>query len=90
MELIRGLCGPALRHLYFRFLSDDETFGSTRFFKPVRDFVKRMNVYCPQVNLETCPIAHVKSLLRDAIYKELNVQWKSYDYADTSHNIYPV
>ena len=67
----------------------DETFGSTHFFKPVKDFVKRMNGYHPQVNLETCPIANVKSLLRDAIYKELNIQWTHYDGSGVCYTIHP-
>ena len=57
LKLIKGLCGPALRDMYLRFRDDDEAFGSTNFFKPVRDFVIRLNGYCPQVNLETCPVA---------------------------------
>ena len=48
-----------------------------------------MNRYCPQVNLETCPIVNVKSLLRDAIYEELNVQWTHHDGADVCRIIHP-
>ena len=48
-----------------------------------------MNGYCAQVNFETCPIANVKSLLCDVIYKELNVQWTHYDGADVCHIIHP-
>ena len=36
LKHIKGLCGPALRDLYSRFLYDDEAFGSTNFFKPVK------------------------------------------------------
>ena len=89
MKLIRGLCGPALRNLYLRFLSDDEAFGVTNFFKPVRDFVKRLNGYCAHVNLEECPIADAKRLLRDAIYEELNEQWVQYDGSQVCHNVHP-
>ena len=90
MKLIRGLCGPALRDLYLKFLCNDKVLGSTDFFKPVSDFVKRLNTYCDHVNLESCPISEAKILLRDAIYKELNIQWSSYDGAHTCHNIHPI
>ena len=89
LKLIRGLCGPALRDLYLRFVQNDEAFGSTNFFKPVRDFVKRLNKYCAHVNLESCPIAEAKGFLRDAIYEELNMQWAQYDGAHTCHAIHP-
>ena len=89
LKLIRGLCGPALRDLYLRFVQNDEAFGSTNFFKPVRDFVKRLNKHCAHVNLESCPIADAKVFLHDAIYEELNIQWAEYDGAHTCHAIHP-
>ena len=89
MKLIRGLCGPALRDLYLRFVQNDETFGSTNFFKPVRDFVKRLNKHFAYVNLESHPIADAKVFLRDAIYEELNMQLANYDGAHTCHVIHP-
>ena len=89
LKLIRGLCGPALRDLYLRFVQNDEAFRSTNFFKPVRDFVKRLNKHCAHVNLESCPIAEAKGFLRDAIYEELNMQWAQYDGAHTCHAIHP-
>ena len=89
LKLIRGLCGPALRNLYLKFLDNDEAFGSTNFFKPVSDFVKRLNKYCDHVKLESCPISEAKVLLRDAIFEELNIQWSSYDGAHTCHDIHP-
>ena len=90
LKLIRGLCGPALLDLHRKFLSNDEAFGSTNFFKPVRDFIKRLNAYCDDVNLETCPIVDARRHLRDAIYSELNIQWSEYDRARTCHDIHPV
>ena len=90
LKLIRGLCGPALRDLYLKFLSHDEAFGSTNFFKPVRDFVKRLNKYCDHVDLESCPLTEAKCLLHDAIYEELNIQWSQYEGAHICHNIHPV
>ena len=89
LKLIRGLCGPALRDLYLRFVQNDKAFGSTNFFKPVHDFVKRLNSYCSHVNLESCPITEAKVLLRDAIYEELNMQWTQYDGSHTCHAIHP-
>ena len=90
LKLKRGLCGSALRDLYHKFENNDEALGSTNFFKPVSIFVKRLNRYCKHVNLESCPISEAKVLLRDAIYKELNSQWISYDGAHTCHEIHPV
>ena len=90
LKLIRGLCGPALRDLYIQFDADDEAFGSTNFFKPAREFVKRLNKYCAHVNLESCSIADAKRFLRGAIYEELNIQWKQYDGAHTCHAVHPV
>ena len=89
LKLIRGLCGPALRDLHLRFLRNDEAFGSTNFFKPVKDFVSRLNKYCSHANLETCPIADAKQFLREAIYEELSMQWTQYDGASTCHIVHP-
>ena len=88
LKLLRDLCGPALRDLYLRFVQNNEAFGSTNFFKPVRDFVKRLNSYCLHVNLESCPITDAKVLLRDAIYEELNMHWTQYDGSHTCHAIH--
>ena len=74
---------------YIRFVQNDEAFGSTNFFKPGRDFVKRLNSYCSHVYLESCPITDAKVLLRDAIYEELNMQWTQYDGSHTCHAIHP-
>ena len=90
LKLIRGLCGPALRDLHLRFLRNDEAFGSTNFFKPVKDFVSRLNKYCSHANLETCSIADAKRFLREAIYEELSMQWTQYDGASTCHIVHYV
>lgn len=89
LKLIKGLCGPALRDLHTRFLNNDEAFGSTHFFKPARDFVRRLNKYCAHVNLETCSIVDAKRLLRDAIYDELSTQWVANTEARICHSIHP-
>ena len=95
LKLIRGLCGPALRNLYFQFLQDDDTYGSTNFFKPARDFVRRLNKYCAHVDFESCPIADAKRFLERAIYEELTLQWTQYAITSkggshTCHDIHPI
>jgi len=89
LKLIKGLCGPALRDLYRRFLNNDEAFGSTNFFKPARDFVRRLNKYCVHINLESCSIADAKRHLRDAIYDELSSQWAASTDARTCRRVHP-
>ena len=58
------------------------------FFKRVRDFVKRLNVYCNHVNLETCSIVETRRLLHDAVYDVLNIQWSKYDGTRTCHDVF--
>ena len=52
--------------------------------------MRRLNKYCDHVNLETCPLAEAKILLRDAIFEELNNQWSQHDGAHTCRVIHPV
>ena len=52
--------------------------------------MKRLNKYCAHVNLESCSIADAKRFLQDAIYEEINIQWKQHDGAHTCHAVQPV
>ena len=88
LKLIRGLCGPALLELYHKFLANDEAFGSTTFFKPVRDFIQRLNKYCVHVNLEkskfTCSCYHSVAVGRGHFRsRRLSTVWLSPLHVDS-------
>ena len=89
LRVVRGLCGDALTKLHSTFLDDEEAFGYSVFFKPARDFVTRMGSYVPDVDLYSCSIVDAKRFLREAVFLELDRQWKRYSGARTCHKIHP-
>ena len=88
MKVRLGLAGDALKNQYAQLSSpaSDELYATTRFYKPVHDFVQRLDPLLLTID----NFRDFREGLRDAVYAELTTMWENCTHAPICHVIHPV